>query len=45
MFASRGRTVMSLHRQQVGRLKLDGGLRPGEYRELTPDERADIFAD
>ena len=38
MFAARGRTVTALHREQIGSLPLDESLRPGEYRELLPDE-------
>ncbi len=40
MFAARGRTVLALHRERIGTLELDGALRPGEYRELRPEEIA-----
>ncbi len=38
MFAARGRTVLALHRTQIGSLLLDGALQPGEFRELLPEE-------
>lgn len=38
MFASCGRTVVSLERVKMGALGLDRSLARGEYRELTPDE-------
>ena len=38
MFAARGRTVTALKRLSVGPLSLDETLRPGEYRELEPQE-------
>lgn len=38
MFAAVGNRVVSLHREQVGALKLDPQLRPGEYRRLTITE-------
>ncbi len=38
MFAALGNHVTSLHRTAIGNLQL-GDLPPGEWRELTPDER------
>lgn len=39
MFAAIGHHVEALHRESIGPLVL-GGLAPGEWRELTEDERA-----
>ncbi|WP_163654804.1 pseudouridine synthase [Listeria sp. PSOL-1] len=38
MFKAVGKEVCYLKRLEMGRLQLDKGLAPGEYRELTPDE-------
>jgi 16S rRNA pseudouridine516 synthase len=38
MFAARGNQVLALHREAMGELRLDEGLRPGECRELTGEE-------
>lgn len=38
MFAARGKPVTALHRRSIGGLALDGGLAPGEWRELTEAE-------
>lgn len=38
MFEAVGKKVLYLKRMQMGGLKLDAGLRPGECRELTPEE-------
>jgi 16S rRNA pseudouridine516 synthase len=38
MLAQRGKMVCALHREKMGNLTLDGGLAPGEYRFLTPEE-------
>lgn len=38
MLASRGKPVTALKRLQIGDLKLDESLKPGEYRTLTADE-------
>ncbi len=38
MFAATGNKVMSLHRLKMGELELDINLKPGECREITPDE-------
>ncbi len=43
MFAARGKHVTSLHRAQIGALRLDERLRPGEFRELTATELAAVF--
>lgn len=40
MFAAVGNKVEQLHREQVGTLKLDTDLAPGETRELTAEEVA-----
>ena len=40
MFAAMGNKVEQLHREQVGALKLDAGLAPGEFRVLTAEEVA-----
>ena len=42
MFQSRGRTVLYLRRLRMGSLLLDEGLAPGEYRNLTDAEVADL---
>lgn len=44
MFAARGKTVLALTRLQMGGLKLDPTLKPGESRELTEEELALIFS-
>lgn len=38
MFAAAGNKVVALHRSKMGDLELDGGLKPGECREITPEE-------
>jgi len=43
MFASRGKHVTALHRLSIGGLDLDPALKPGEFRELTEDEKNSIF--
>lgn len=43
MFASRGKYVTALHRLAIGSLELDESLAPGEYRDLTPEEKEKIF--
>lgn len=42
MFAACGLHVVSLHRLQVGAIKLDETLSPGEYRRLTETEIAGV---
>ena len=44
MFAARGRTVTALRRLSLGPLVLDAALQPGEYRELTAQELAQLLA-
>ena len=44
MFAARSRTVVALHREQIGPLALDPALLPGQIRELTPAEEAALYA-
>lgn len=43
MFEARGKTVLSLKRVQIGRLRLDAALRPGEARPMTAEEVKMIF--
>ena len=38
MFAATGNKVVSLHRSKMGDLALDDNLKPGECREITPEE-------
>ena len=38
MFAATGNKVVSLHREKMGELELDKSLKPGECREITPEE-------
>ena len=45
MFAARGKTVLRLHREAVGRLDLTAGPAPGQYRRLDPEETALLFED
>ncbi|QEY58072.1 pseudouridine synthase [Pseudomonas sp. C27(2019)] len=40
MFAAVGNKVEKLHREQIGALKLDADLAPGEYRVLSAEEIA-----
>lgn len=40
MFAALGNRVVRLHREQIGALRLDTDLEPGQFRPLTPDEIA-----
>ncbi len=42
MFAATGNKVLSLHREKMGELYLDNRLKPGECREITPEELAKI---
>lgn len=44
MFAAAGNHVEALHRERIGALSLPDDLTPGEWRLLTPDEIALIFA-
>jgi len=43
MFAALGNRVQSLHRESMGHIQLDKGLKPGEYRALTKSEIASVF--
>jgi 16S rRNA pseudouridine516 synthase len=43
MFAALGNRVVALHRQRIGGLTLDERLRPGQWRALTPAERAAVL--
>lgn len=40
MFAALGNKVIALHRWRIGKLTLDDNLAEGEYRLLTPTEKA-----
>ena len=42
MFAARGKPVVYLKRMAIGSLMLDPALAPGEWRELTDDEVAQL---
>ncbi len=42
MLAARGKPVRTLHRLSMGPLTLDEGLKPGKWRFLTPQERAEL---
>ena len=42
MFQAVGKEVVYLKRLQMGTLILDESLKPGEYRELTEQEIADL---
>lgn len=44
MFAAAGNHVEALHRERIGTLALPDDLAPGEWRLLTPDQVALIFA-
>jgi len=39
MMAAVGNHVEALHRVRIGQVELDDALMPGEYRELTAEER------
>ncbi|GKT11383.1 MAG: 16S rRNA pseudouridine516 synthase [Thiomicrorhabdus sp.] len=38
MFATVGNRVVNLHRESIGRIKLDDDLKKGEFRPLSPNE-------
>ena len=42
MLAARGKPVLALHRLIMGSLTLDEGLKPGQWRFLSKDERAKL---
>lgn len=42
LFAAIGNRVVTLHRVQIGSLRLDSELEPGQYRELTSDEVSEM---
>ena len=42
MFGVYGAGVNALHRDSIGGLALDPGLAPGQWRELTAEEVAQI---
>jgi len=43
MFAALGNHVLALHRERIGGLVLDPALAPGQWRALTPEERAAVL--
>jgi 16S rRNA pseudouridine516 synthase len=43
MFLALHHPVEALHRQEVGGIRLDESLAPGEYRRLTPEEIAHLY--
>ena len=43
MFAALGNHVISLHRERIGGLSLDRRLQAGQWRELSPAERAAVL--
>ena len=45
MFAALGYRVTALERVQIGSLRLDPALSPGEVREMTDDEKDSVFVD
>ena len=44
MFAAVGNHVTALHRDRIGGLALPEALAPGDWRILTGDEQAALFA-
>ena len=44
MFGARGKPVLSLRRLSFGPLSLDASLAPGQFRELTGEEIAALYA-
>ena len=44
MFGAVGKPVLTLHRQSFGPLALDESLAPGDFRELTENEIAALYA-
>ncbi len=44
MFGAVGKPVTALHRLSFGPLALEDGMHPGDYRELTDDEIAALYA-
>lgn len=45
MFAALGNHVLALHRERIGGLVLDESLEAGQWRELSPVERALVLSD
>jgi 16S rRNA pseudouridine516 synthase len=43
MFAALGNHVVGLHRESIGGLSLDAALGPGEWRDLSVNERAAVL--
>jgi 16S rRNA pseudouridine516 synthase len=44
MFAAVGNHVTGLHRDQIGGLALPDDLQSGDWRALSPEEQASVFA-
>ena len=44
MFGALGHPVLTLHRASIAGVALDPALKPGEWRELTAEERAHLYA-
>ena len=44
MFAAVGNHVTGLHRDRIGGLALPGDLQSGDWRALSPEEQASVFA-
>jgi len=44
MIAAVSRSVITLHRESIGKIKLDENQAPGDYRNLTPQEIDILFA-
>lgn len=42
MLAAVGNRVVALHRHRIGEIRLDPALAPGEFRELTAEEKASL---
>ena len=43
MFGALGHPVLALHRASIAGIELDATLAPGDWRELTPEERARLY--
>ena len=43
MFGALGHPVLALHRASIAGIELDAALAPGDWRELTPEERARLY--
>ena len=43
MFGALGHPVTALHRAAIAGVELDASLRPGDWRELTPEEKGRLY--